>query len=104
LFFSKKSQDDDDELIEEEEEESGDHSILVPLEFSGGETRVLTDPDEIKEIQSHEMERYYQRKYVRKIDVKHLNKPPRFHAKHCLDKIMGRGSIGLQKNTSDEYT
>ena len=55
--------DDEDDLIEEE---SGDHSILVPLEFSGGETRVLTDPDEIKEIQCHEMERYYHRKYVRK--------------------------------------
>ena len=45
--------------------DDADHSILVPLEFSGGTTRVLTDPEEIKEIQCHEMERYYNRKYVR---------------------------------------
>jgi len=44
--------------------DDADHSILVPLEFSGGSTRVLTDPDEIKEIHCHEMERYYHRKYV----------------------------------------
>ena len=51
----------DDYLTEKDEhgskasdvvEDSSDHSVFVPLEFSagGGETRVLTDPEEIKEI------------------------------------------------------
>ncbi len=66
----------DDNLTEKNEndsrgsdvvEDSGDQSVFVPLEFSsgGGETRVLTDPEEIKEIDCYQVERYYQRNYVR---------------------------------------
>ena len=73
---SRTLRDVDDYLTEKDEhgskasdvvEDSSDHSVFVPLEFSagGGETRVLTDPEEIKEIQCHEVERYYHRKYVR---------------------------------------
>ena len=68
-LFQTKSPDDvlsaDDDIVTGETNDYSDHSILVPLEFSGGTTRVLTDPGEIKEIQCHEMERYYHRKYVR---------------------------------------